>query len=195
MAVPACSRHAFEVDITIEEFNPANHKYATPAIVGVVTKDFSSPLARVIHRIVRTGGWRENVMHRINAHRLTDDLGAGVGGLDRDHAELMSLAHQFSKLRVGDDAHRSKSVLHELLSSAEAHWAREEAMLRSYGYPHAEDHARLHRDVQEALQALLAARHLADVTTCEDIVVRMVIDDHRWKWWFLDTGIRPKVRG
>jgi hemerythrin-like metal-binding protein len=133
-------------------------------------------------------------MRGIIDRALAEDLGCGVVDIDRDHADLMALARQVTKLLTVNDRHRAHTVLHELLSSAEAHWQREVDMLRLYGYPGADEHARHHNDIQEDLAGLLSHRDANDVAVCEDLVVRMMINDHRWKWWFLDSGIRPVVR-
>lgn len=133
-------------------------------------------------------------MELIIAHRLAADLGDGVSDLDRDHADLLSLAHQFTRLHNANARHQADSVLRKLLCTAQAHWSREEGMLRHYGYPRTDDHARRHQAIRQNLSRLLAGCQESDAAACEDMVVRMTIDDHEWKWWFLDTGIRPTVR-
>lgn len=131
-------------------------------------------------------------MQGITDHMLAADLGEGVRHLDRDHADMMSLAAQFSRLREKALHHQAVAVLAELLATAEAHWRREVDMLHSYGYPEADDHAAGHLATEQALAAL-AATPAEAATGCEDVILRMLIEDQRWKWWFLDAGIRPRA--
>ncbi len=145
-----------------------------------------------MHSIVRMG-WEgtDGAMQRIIEYRLADDLGDGVRDLDRDHADMMSLAAQVSRLTAAGQMRQASAVLRELLCAAEAHWQREEAMLRAYGYPNLDQHTDGHRQTEEILSGMLVLDAGADTTTCADVVLRMLIDDHHWKWWFLDGGIRP----
>lgn len=126
--------------------------------------------------------------------RIAEDLGGGVAVLDRDHDVMMSLAQQIARFRRIADFDGAVAALAQLLSAAEIHWRREEDMLRLYGYPGTDEHARGHAAAKDRLAGLYdRLAHHDNVFHAEDAVVRLLIDDSRWKWWFLDAGLRPQA--
>lgn len=126
--------------------------------------------------------------------RMAEELGAGVAAIDRDHDEMMLLAQQLAKLHTQNDTGAVQKVLGVLLANAEAHWQREDEMLARYGYPGAAEHAHSHASARQLLLELIAAPpHPEAAFRAEDMLVRQLIADTKWKWWFLDAGLRPET--
>lgn len=123
---------------------------------------------------------------------MRDDLGAGVALIDRDHDDMVSLAQQLAKRHDAQDFEGIRTILLKLLAVAENHWGREEAMLKKFGYPGTEDHAQGHANTGVLLRQLSSGSMIGEAAfRAEDALVRQLIDDHKWKWWFLDAGVQP----
>ena len=122
---------------------------------------------------------------------LAEHLGEGVRCLDQEHDEMMSLAQRMLRLRKGGDLPGALAALGELLRHSEAHWRREEEMLRRYGYPEADGHASAHHAAARRLAALFDAPGPDAGVAAVDAITRLLLDDVRWKWWFADRGMKP----
>jgi len=87
----------------------------------------------------------------------------GVEALDADHIVIFSLINHIHEAKQsGTDESAVATILKVLLNQAHAHFAREEGLLRKYGYPGLERHREMHlmmaARLEELHDAYLASR-------------------------------------
>lgn len=101
--------------------------------------------------------------------------------VDDQHRGLVDHANNLLDLSLsGADAPRLLEAVDELVSRAAAHFADEEALLESLGYPEAEAHAGMHRTLEGEAAALRAAVASGDrdFNALFDFVVRKLVLEH-----------------
>lgn len=80
--------------------------------------------------------------------------------VDADHQTLFKLLDEVATQRRESDADGLNGLLDQLLEHTFEHFAREEALMASQGYPRLEAHVQSHQDLREAfLEALRQAVH------------------------------------
>ncbi len=79
-----------------------------------------------------------------------DQFSVGIPSVDRQHKVLIKYINQLhSASRKGESALEVSRVLGGLISYTKVHFAYEEMMFRTYGYPESEDHAISHKRLLE----------------------------------------------
>ncbi len=108
-----------------------------------------------------------------------ETLDLGIAIIDREHREFAKAVNDLH-LRAKDaaDTAELKGHMKGLLASIEAHFATEERFFAEYGYPDAEAHAKLHRDLENQLTDLID-KLSRDQLPFTDTVLTFVKD------WFL----------
>ncbi len=78
--------------------------------------------------------------------RWTERLSVGVLELDGDHRRLIAIIDKlFSAHRDKTLPGEVESILEELIEYTDAHFSREEELLREHGYPGLKEHEAAHR--------------------------------------------------
>jgi len=110
----------------------------------------------------------------------SDELSVGVSALDQDHRALVDLINEFSQAideKRGPQA--VGPVLARLRQHVGEHFAREEALLHSSGYPEADDHAQQHNHTLSRL------RELESLAAEDDAKAALAVLDFL-KAWFIN---------
>ena len=133
--------------------------------------------------------------------RWDDSLSLDDPALDREHRELIALAHAL----VGGpllDKQRVAALFQGLSKYVHHHFAREEAHMRAIGYPQYQGHRLAHRGVIMALERVLtgpdAGRHLR--RRVDDLLRSWVVDhidthDRAVAAWQRTRRIRRELSG
>ena len=86
-----------------------------------------------------------------------DAMSVGIAEIDGDHKQFLALVDEFNKsveIRMGTAEIQRR--LQNVVDDAVAHLAREESLLQEWGYPDADDHARLHTELIRTLDNIKA---------------------------------------
>ncbi|NJD34732.1 MAG: PAS domain S-box protein [Betaproteobacteria bacterium] len=128
----------------------------------------------------------------------------GQPEIDRDHRTLFAVTNDLLNAIV---AGRSTEVIGEIVDTlareATQHFAREEAILSAHGYPHTEEHARIHRELTEKAVHLIGEFKAGRVEAgpffqflAYDVIARhMLSEDRRFFPLFQATGNSGKTAG
>lgn len=82
--------------------------------------------------------------------RWDDTMSVGVPAVDADHRVLIDLINRLdSSVEGGDGRAVIGTVLNSLVDYIAHHFAREEKVMEACGYPHLEDHRKIHSDLAE----------------------------------------------
>jgi hemerythrin len=83
-----------------------------------------------------------------------DRLSVGVREFDDEHRHLVAMLNELSDaMQAGHGNEALGTILDELIEYTATHFAHEEADMDRYGYPHAEEHKRIHQElVAEVLE-------------------------------------------
>lgn len=82
----------------------------------------------------------------------------GIPAIDADHKRLVALLnHLHYAVIAGDDRRGIGDLLEDLVAYTRSHFAREEALMKSSGYPDLENHRRVHERIAENMQAYQTA--------------------------------------
>ncbi len=85
-----------------------------------------------------------------------ETLDLGIAIIDREHRELAKAINDLHfKAKDAASTGELKRLMNGLQVSIEAHFATEERFFAEYGYPGAETHAQLHRDLEKQLTELI----------------------------------------
>lgn len=97
--------------------------------------------------------------------RWQPEMQIDAGPIDEDHKKLISLANRILKMNTPDrDASELKMVIRELYEYVQVHFAREEAYMRSLGYPGLRDHRHKHQQIiKDMNHHLNSSYHLGQV--------------------------------
>lgn len=101
--------------------------------------------------------WIEIPLAGASALLWTDDLLLGVEQLDQDHRKLVSLVNAMSDHSLS--THQVNSILEELITYTQDHFAREEAVMAACSYPSLSDHREIHRRLAAKVTDLAKAWH------------------------------------
>jgi len=82
----------------------------------------------------------------------SEDFSVGVPLLDADHKQIIYLLQELYAVKGPDQ--QAKAILAKLRVFAEGHFAREEEIMRQYGYPRLEEHQDQHRTFREFIETL-----------------------------------------
>ncbi len=82
----------------------------------------------------------------------SEDFSVGIPLLDADHKHIIHLLQELYAVKGVDQA--PKAILAKLCAFAEGHFAREEEIMRRYGYPRLEEHQDQHRTFREFIETL-----------------------------------------
>ena len=85
------------------------------------------------------------------------NMSLGADDLDADHKFLIDLLNRIHYMfRAGDEHAAIEAALGELTDYTDRHFHREEAWMRSCGYPDVDRHGQLHKDLRKSLQGWTA---------------------------------------
>jgi len=83
----------------------------------------------------------------------TSDIELGHAEIDRQHKRMLRLGEDLVEPLVGSAAHKpSATQLQALIDFAQEHFAFEEGLMRSTGYPGADEHANIHTSLLAELR-------------------------------------------
>jgi hemerythrin len=106
----------------------------------------------------------------------------GIEALDADHIMIFSLINHIHEAKQsGTDESAVGTILKVLLNQAKAHFAREEGLLRKYGYPALEQHREMHRMMAAQLEELhdaYLASHSPEISNEIVGLLSLWLEDH-----------------
>lgn len=130
--------------------------------------------------------------------RWRESVALGIPDIDDDHKHLIGLLNRLHfMVLAGDEPSAVGEALDSLVRRFECHFGREEALMRRVGYPHYEQHRRLHAALCQRLAADQASFHRRpnrfDTASFYDLladwlVVHMMREDLRLKPYVEDAA-------
>jgi len=113
--------------------------------------------------------------------RWIDAFSIGVDEIDDGHRDLMRIMGEVKTAAKDGDRQRCSALLLELIESAKAHFAVEEALLRDAGYPGLEEHIKYHEklllEAQAAKEICDQIKNAEDLERCGDVLGAFLVDD------------------
>ncbi len=89
--------------------------------------------------------------------RWDDAMCVGIAEIDADHKYFVTLVNEFNEsIEVRTSATEVRKRLQDILDDTVAHFANEERLLNEWGYPGADDHARVHAELLEMIERIKA---------------------------------------
>lgn len=86
----------------------------------------------------------------------TEGLSVFIPEIDAEHRHFIQLVNELNEtIARRMDAGVVKACMRAIQDDAVAHFGHEEALFRKWGYPGADDHARIHAQITLALQAIM----------------------------------------
>ncbi len=84
-----------------------------------------------------------------------DNLSVGVPEIDYEHQHFISLVNDLNEAIVWRmDGDQVRKCMKAVIDDAVAHFNHEEVMLKHWGYPHLEEHAKLHTQILVAMEQI-----------------------------------------
>jgi hemerythrin len=129
------------------------HEIADGSAAGARTR---SSNCRMLHPRLRT--METPPMQEKNWTVTWDDtMSVGIAEIDADHKQFLAFVDDFNRsVEVRMSAADIEKRLQALLDDATAHFANEERLLHQWGYPGADDHARMHAELLDTLDYIRA---------------------------------------
>ena len=79
-----------------------------------------------------------------------ESLSVGIQQVDDDHKVLIALLNELSDSKL--DPRKVRRIISELIDYTQYHFRREEAIMEACGYPHLDDHRRVHRHLTDKME-------------------------------------------
>jgi diguanylate cyclase (GGDEF)-like protein/PAS domain S-box-containing protein/hemerythrin-like metal-binding protein len=177
----------------------ASHREGEDFSTWMERADFSMYRAKQSgrNRVVLDGGDIEreasgkNQDSQVNLHWKLSYL-SGQPLIDAEHEKSLRLINLMMTAMAGEEAEkRVLSLVRELLEHIQKHFSNEEQLLRVSGFPHAEAHAEIHRDLVERTCELVrqfearqnSAGDLLGFLIHDAVVGHMLRDDRKFFPW------------
>lgn len=110
-----------------------------------------------------------------------DTFEVGLKQIDDDHRQMLAIMRQIKAAGELRDRERCVALLDELVAFSQAHFAREEAILRDIEFPSADVHEAYHADLLERADVVKEAcktiRSDRDFRDCCEEMFGFLIDD------------------
>lgn len=129
----------------------------------------------------------------------SEALSVGVRQLDDDHQIMFEIINElYDAMRVGQGDELLEGIFSRLKAYTFTHFLREEALMKSYEYPHYVSHKKLHEDLIKRLDEFMA-RYSQDRNLVSTIEISQFLqdwllkhikqEDFQYKKHFQDQGL------
>jgi hemerythrin len=129
----------------------------------------------------------------------TDTMSVGVARIDKEHQKLIELINLLhSEMSVGKSNQVMDKVLDQLVGYTKSHFATEEALFRTHGYPDAPAHKKEHDgltkqvlDIQSEFKAGKAFIGASTLNFLRDWLTQHILKvDMGYKLFFANKGVK-----
>jgi len=132
-----------------------------------------------------------------------EKLSMSIPEIDAEHQNFILLVNKLNEAIIGRmDVEQIKYRMQSILIDAEKHFAHEEALFKQWGYPDAEEHARRHAQVVQALNEIMGHFERggvdyewieAGLKVKEALIMHLLNEDMKYRDYLFKAGVLPKT--
>jgi hemerythrin len=129
----------------------------------------------------------------------TDGMSVGIAKIDSEHRGLIDIINQLhSEMLAGKSKDAMRAILDRLIAYTKTHFATEEMLFRTHGYPQAVEHMEEHASLTQKALVLQADLKVGKVVISAPVLdflrnwltSHILKDDMAYRLFFASKGVR-----